>query len=216
MELVVWLGDHPDYAISGQFQSDLSELVTAFKGSGPHYGPLYVVMFSEWETYSSDPAYRAKLKAAYLSAVDRVHAAYSQAQVSLGFGGYEWGDTPTRDLSYWQDAIAASDFTSVQAMQACDSVKNGQSILVPQIRSSVQQLGTYGKPVMISHFKLWGAADCQVSAFKKFAAEMFTDASLAQLTKSGLFAWDFMQDHYITDTFPSDPTISSMLKRHAA
>jgi hypothetical protein len=90
-------------------------------------------------------------------------------------------------------------------MQECDSEKNGQSNLVPQIRSSVQQLGTYGKPVMISHFKLWRAADCQVSAFKEFAAERSTDASPAPLTKNHLFAWNFMQDSFITDTVPRDP-----------
>jgi hypothetical protein len=214
-ELVVWLGDHPDYAVSDQFQQDLHRVVAAMKGSGPHYGPLYVVLFSEWETYSSEPGYDQALRQAYFSAVGVIHQAYAQAEVALGFGGYEWTSTPTRDLSFWQDAIAASDFTAVQAMQDCRSRKNGQSILVPQIRASVQQLGTYGKPVMISHFKLWGTPGCQAAAFTSFAKEMFTDESMGSLTRDHLFAWGFMDDDYLIEPFAENPEIRQLIERFA-
>ncbi|WP_432826340.1 carbohydrate-binding domain-containing protein [Dactylosporangium sp. CA-092794] len=199
VELVVWLADHPDYAVSEQFQRDITAVTSALKGSGPHYGPLYVVLFTEWETYSSDPEYPGRLKTAYLRAAAAIHAEYADARVALGFGGYEWGGEGDRDLAPWSDAIAASDFTAVQQMHACDNEQDGQNALVAQIRSSVRQLGAYGKPVMISHFKLWGDPACQVQAFDKFSKAMFTDTSMAELTNEGLFAWNFMMDHYIDD-----------------
>jgi hypothetical protein len=169
----------------------------------------------EWETYSSEPDYDQALERAYLGAVEVVHDAYALAQVALGFGGYEWGSTPTRDLSLWKDAIAASDFTAVQAMQDCHSRKNGHSILVPQIRASVRQLGTYGKPVMISHFKLWGTPGCQAAAFRSFAEEMFTEGSMRSLTRDHLFAWGFMQDDYLTGPFHESPAVRQLIERFA-
>lgn len=217
IELVVFLADHPTYAVSDQFQHDIKTLVTAMRGSGPHYGPLYVVLFTEWETYSSDPAYPTALKRAYLSAVNAVHSAYSGARVALGFGGYEWSQqSPHRDLSFWRDAIGASDFTAVQAMQDCKSNVNGQNVLVPQIRASVRQLGSYGKPVMISHFKLWGDPVCQVAAFEHFAGEVLTADSLDQLTADGLFAWGFMNDYYINGLPTSPDTVRPFLHAHAS
>ncbi|WP_432830061.1 hypothetical protein [Dactylosporangium sp. CA-092794] len=216
VELVVWLADHPEYAVSDQFQHDIRLVVSALKGSGPNYGPLYVVLFTELETYSTDAAYPGRLKAAYLKAAAAIHEEYAGARVALGFGGYEWGDEPNRDLSFWSDAIAASDFTAVQQMHACDNERNGQSALVAQIRSSVRQLGSYGKPVMISHFKLWGDPACQVRAFDKFARVMFTRSSVADLANHGLFAWNFMPDHYISDPGPVHDASTALMSRFAA
>jgi hypothetical protein len=91
----------------------------------------------------------------------------------------------------------------VQAMQACDNERDGQNIIVPQIRSSVKQLGTYGKPVMISHFKLWGDPSCQTAAFEKFMRAVFTDKSISALAADNLFAWNFMDDYYIDNPGPT-------------
>jgi len=71
VELVVWLDDDPGYAISERFQSDIRVLTRIHKGSGPHPGPLYVVLFTEFETYHhGDPAYQATLMTAYRRAVE--------------------------------------------------------------------------------------------------------------------------------------------------
>ncbi|MFG2042821.1 carbohydrate-binding domain-containing protein [Dactylosporangium sp. NPDC048998] len=216
VELVVWLADHPEYAVSAQFQRDIKAVTAALKGSGPHYGPLYVVLFTEWETYSSDPGYPGRLKAAYLKAAAAIRAEYAGARVALGFGGYLWGSWGDRDLSFWSDAIAASDFTAVQQMHACDYEQDGQSALVAQIRTSVRQLGSYGKPVMISHFKLWGSPACQVQAFDKFANAMLTDSSMHELTNHGLFAWNFMPDHYLDDPGPVREASAALIGRYSA
>jgi hypothetical protein len=215
IELVVWLGDHADYAISSQFLEDAKVLARTFKGNGPHQGPLYVVLFSELETYSSDPGYFANLKRAYFQAIAIFHEENRNAKVALGLGGYHWGSTPDRDLSFWDDAIKVSDFTAVQAMQACDSERDGQNIIVPQIRSSVKQLGTYGKPVMISHFKLWGDPSCQTKAFDKFMREVFTNKSISALAADNLFAWNFMADHYINDPGPTHETAKRLIAAYA-
>jgi len=212
-ELVVWLYNEPQYAISAQFQTDIKTLVQTFEGNGPHYGPLYVVLFTEFETYSSDPAYTAQLMTAYTSAVKVIHGTYSQAKVSLGFGGYDWGATyPVRNLAPYQSAIAASDFLSVQAMADCTD----EAQLEGQIRASVAQLGTYHKSIMISHFKVWGAASCATAAFSTFEADMFNDQSLATLTNEGLFAWGFMNDDYINDPGPSFTTAVADIRRYSS
>jgi hypothetical protein len=136
---------------------------------------------------------------AYQKAIKIVHAEYNQARVTLSLGGYAWGTEPNRNLDEYKDAIVVSDFLGVQAMQPCDSEKNGQHIIVPQIRSSVKQLGTYGKPVMITHFQLWGEPSCRLAAFDKVRKELFTDASLKELVRDRLFAWCFMDEIYLQD-----------------
>jgi hypothetical protein len=215
IELVVWLGDHTDYAISPQFLEDARVLARTFKGNGPHHGRLYVVLFSELETYSADNGYFADLKRAYLRAMAIFHQENANARVALGLGGYGWESRPNRDLSLWDDAIRASDFTAVQAMQACDNERNGQNIVVPQIRSSVKQLGTYGKPVMISHFKLWGDPSCQTAAFDKFMRAVFSERSISALAADRLFAWNFMDDAYINRPGPTHETAKRLIAAYA-
>jgi hypothetical protein len=206
-ELVVWLANDPSYAISAQFQSDIASLVTTFAGNGPQHGPLYVVLFSEFETYSSDPSYQAQLLDAYVSAVKVIHAAYSQAKVALGFGGYDWTTAdPVRDLSAYTAAIAASDFLAVQEMQSCSD----EPALESQVKESVAQLGALGKPVMISHFKLWGGTTaCETSAMATFESHMWTKSELSTLTSEGLFAWGLMDDGYVNSPGSSYTTAVS-------
>ena len=213
LELVVWLANHARYALSTRFQHDLASLVTTFRGNGPHYGPLYIVLFTEFETYSSSPTYTAQLMQAYVRAVATVHAVDPSAKVALGLGGYDWSASrPVRDLTPYAAAFQASDFVAVQEMQSCTN----EALLEGQVRASVAQLGTLGKPVMISHFKLWGTAACQTAAFGTFESHLLTDASMATLTSERLFAWGFMNDHYINDPGPTFTTAVADLTRYGA
>jgi diadenosine tetraphosphate (Ap4A) HIT family hydrolase len=215
VELVVWLADHTEYAVGDQFQKDVRTLTRLHKPKSA--GHLYIVLFTEFETYrDGDAAYRARLMDAYKKAVAAIHREYAQANVALGFGGYAWDGTHERDLRAYKDEIAISDFTAVQQMQACDSTERGRNIVVDKVRASVKQLGGYGKPVMISHFKLWGEPGCQVSAFGSFAREMFTSASITDLVRDGLFAWNFMADHYIDDAGPVRDDAVERLKLYKA
>lgn len=217
VELVVWLDDDPDYAISERFTADLRLLTRLHKGPGPHHGPLYVVLFTEFETYrGGDPAYQASLLAAYRRAVGVIHQEYDRARVALGFGGYGWDGVQERDLAPYRDAIAASDFLAVQLMEPCEGEENGPGNGVFRVRASVRQLGRLGKPVMLSHFKLYGPEDCQRAAFERFTAEMFTTASLGGLARDGLFAWSFMADDYINQAGREDGLVRRTARHRAA
>ncbi len=213
-ELVVWLANDPSYAISAQFQTDIASLVTTFAGNGPQHGPLYVVLFTEFETYSTDPAYQAALMKAYVSAVKVIHATYAQAKVALGFGGYDWTTAdPVRDLSPYAAAIAASDFTAVQAMQSCSN----EATLESQVKEAVAQLGALGKPVMISHFKMWGGTTaCATTAMSTFESHMWSAAELGQLTAEGLFAWGLMDDVYVNTAGASLTTAAADIKAYTS
>ncbi len=218
-----------------------------------HRGPVYIVLFTELENYydtwmntycanhtaAECLAYRAanlkeeyyvKLRQSYISAVAAIHNANPQAKVALGFGGFSWfgnSDTTTIDLSYWNTAIAASDFTASQEMHACNTLdSSGRSELVPQIRSSVKQLGSYGKPVMISHFQMYPTTtsppNCLKDGFASFEEEMLTEASLRQLVDYGLFAWNFMGSEtsdftdYVANPGPNFDTLKNFITTHAS
>lgn len=193
MELVVWLANDPSYAVSEDFQRDIELLTKVFRGNGPHYGPLYIVLFTELETYSKDPAYFESLRTAYKNAAAVIHATYDKAHVGLGFGGYGWLLGDTRDLSAWEPAIEVSDFVAAQHMHHCSRL----DLMKTQLPRAIEQLGSYGKPVFVSHFKFWGEAECQRDAFKRFMDEVLTDTSLAGFHRQGLRAWGFMDDAYI-------------------
>jgi hypothetical protein len=216
-ELVVWLADEPSYAVSPRFLSDLEQLIQIFKGNGPYYGPLYVVLFTEFETYSNQPGYEVQLRSTYLAAVKEIHSIYNRAYVALGFGGYVWSAaTPERDLTFWAPAIAASDFTAFQAMQDQASTGgDGENIIVPEIEDAVLQLGHYGKPVMISHFKLWGDPAGASSTFAQVASKLLSPSELEKLKKEGLFAWGFMGDDYINDNGPGLQKIEPLVAHYS-
>lgn len=216
-ELVVWLADYPEYAISSKFQEDIKELISIFKGNGPEYGPLYVVLFTEFETYSDDPSYFQDLKEAFLEAAKSIRMEYDKAYVALGFGGYGWIGQPERELKDWEiEALEASDFAAVQQMHHASRL----DLMIPQVRRSVKQLGSYGKPVMVSHFKLWSnqedPAELPSESFYSFINEVFTRESLQSLADDGLFAWDFMDDNYINDPGKAYNKIKEIIKRHEA
>lgn len=216
IQLIIWLAQNretADYAIGEQFQNDIRELIEIFKGNGPCYGPLYVVLFTELETYppagggQAAEEYKQCLSQAYIQAAKIIHDTYDKALVGLGLGGYHWPEQVpgTRDITRWEAAIEVSDFTCVQQMQ---SYKNWSQI-PGKTRNAVHQLGSYGLPVMVSHFKIWSGgpddnpdpiekkiSDAQ-NAFNLFMDNMFTDESLKTLYADGLRAWVFMNDEYI-------------------
>lgn len=215
LELVVWLADEPNYAISPDFQHDAALLARIFRGNGPNYGPLYVVLFTEFETYSRDSTYFTKLEKSFVSARDTIRAVYPGARVALGFGGYGWSGVKHRNLKKWEiNAIKKGDFIAVQEMHYASNL----DIMISQVRNSVRQLGTYGKPIMISHFKFsWKKGEpssLPSDVFGRFVRKMLNWRMLDTLTSEGLFAWDFMNDHYINDPGPGYETIQTVIKKH--
>ncbi len=215
-ELVVDLNSDPSYAVSAQFQTDIASLTSIFKGNGPVYGPLYIVLFTEFDTYEpGNSAYTSQLLSAYINAVGVIHGVDPQAKVALGLGGYNWSSSPTAttDLGPETAAIDDSDFVAVQAMQDCQN--EGQ--LENEVHASIAQLSTFHKPIMISYMKLWQSnVDCATSAMSTFEAHIFNDATLTTLTAEGLFAWGFMDDTYITTPGPALNTAIADVVRYSS
>lgn len=216
-QLVIWLAGYPQYALSAEFQRDLKELTDIFRGRGPHYGPLYIVLFTEYETYSDDPEYFRQLGEAFMESKNTVQEAYDRAYVALGFGGYEWSGIEHREFEEWEiEALKAGDFIAVQAHHHVSNMH----LMIPQIRSSVKQLGSYGKPVMLSHFRIWkreGEKGLSTDdAFQYFIGEMFSDRSIEALAEDGLFAWGFFLDDFVNKNGKAYFQIRAVVRRHAS
>lgn len=215
LQLIVWLADNPTYATSAQFLTDCEILADVVKGSGPNYGPGYVVLFTEVETMSADPAYFNTLRGAYRAAKDIFQADNPNCYVGVGLGGYSWSGQTTIDLSAWDDTLVNdSDFTAVQHMQAADNTNGpaGQNEIYENITHSVAQLSTYGHPVMISHMLLWeggtGGPASVHNAWNTFRDTMLSDASLQTLANQGVFCWDLMNGGAALYLDSTDPNIS--------
>jgi hypothetical protein len=212
LELVVWLANNPSYAISSQFQSDIRTLTSIFQGLNPASDPLYIVLYTELDTYGSGP-YLASLEQSYLQAVDGIHSVDPYAQVGLGFGGYDWPPSAGSDpnLSAWAPAIQASDFTTFEDEQSEASVDpNGQNDVVDALEDAVAQLSQYGKPIMVSNFQIWGDDDSEAAAeFSDAVDKLFTGSELQTLTSEGLFAVNFMDNQYINDSPASTSNVLS-------
>ena len=183
------------YPLSDRFLSDMRQLAQTFAGAaqGP---PLYVTLFTEFQTYAckdnawnpdaqSNAYYRA-LKDRYLETLAVFHQNAPNAQVSLGWGGWQTRfDDPSTGAGrsmfpYFDDVMRASDFQSFQAMQSDSNVAD--------VRAMTHMLGAYG-PVMLAHYK---PNNGSASAFEQDLRAMLTDAYLADVTSAGLFAWSFM------------------------
>ncbi len=180
------------YPLSARFQSDMAALAKVWAGTagGP---PLYVTMFTEFQTYAChqgawlpDQAYWLALKDAYRGAAASFHRYAPNAKVSLGWGGWQerWDDPASGGgrsmLAHFSDVMAASDFQSFQAMQSDSNVSD--------VLAMTRTLGAWG-PVMLAHYKPDNASQ---AVFDADTAAMLTDAYLRQAAAAGLFAWSFM------------------------
>lgn len=215
-ELIIWLDEYPQYAISDQFQEDLAELIEIFKGNGPEQGPLYVVLFTEYETYSDDPAYFKQLRDAFLESKKTIKQVYGGAQVAIGMGCYEWFEEE-RELKDWEkEVLQASDFVAVQGHHHISNV----DLLMAQIHRAVDQLSTYGKPIMLSHFRLWKKPEEEArrldEAFLRFIKEMHNEETMKALADKGLFAWNFFWDDFINKQRASYHAIEKVVKAYGA
>ncbi len=194
------------YPLSSRFLGDMKTLAQTF--AGPKAGPpLYVTMFTEFQTYPcTDNSWRADararryyraLKDQYLKSMAVFHRYAPNAKVSLGWGGWQarW-DQPNIGgglslIKHFANVMRASDFQSFQAM-ATDSN-------VTQIRTMTKILGKYG-PVMLAHYLPSPAPQPTIATADLKA--LFTDSSMRNLVKDGLFAWSFMDERSFGGSAP--------------
>ncbi|HZO25829.1 MAG TPA: hypothetical protein VFH48_07525 [Chloroflexota bacterium] len=183
------------YPLSSRFVGDMAQLAQTFAGSGP----LYVTLFTEFQTYpcadntwvGSENYYRA-LKDQYLAALAAFRQHAPNAKVSIGWGGWQarW-DNPAQGsgrslFPRFADVMDASDFQSFQAMQSDTNVQD--------VRDMTSILGAYG-PVMLAHYK---PDNGSCPAATADLTTMLTDAYLRDVIEDGLFAWSFMDDGIVT------------------
>jgi hypothetical protein len=207
------------YPLSDRFIGDMTTLAKIFAGSasGP---PLYVTMFTEFQTYpcvdnawAATPAatnYYKALKDQYLRAVTVFHQYAPNSKVSLGWGGWQASfDSPStgggRSLfPYFADAMRVSDFQSFQAMGSDSNIVN--------IEQMTQTLSAYG-PVMLAHYKPNNGSQ---ATFDADLRALLTDQELTRLTHDGLFAMSFMDNKNLAAEPAIEQFVEAAVSRYAA
>ena len=213
------------YPLSTRFADDMRQLAQAFAGTagGP---PLYVTMFTEFQTYAcSENAwapnaattnYYKALKARYEQAISIFHQYAPNSKVSIGWGGWQTRfDQPAIGggasmIPYFADVMHDSDFISFQAMAGDSNVSD--------IRNMTRVLGAYG-PVMLAHHMPDGDRNDPATVDATFSADLhtlLTDSNLASLKADGLFAWSFMHDGPLTRSTTLYSFVKTAISRYGA
>jgi hypothetical protein len=177
------------YPLSEGFVDDMRELAEIFHGNGP----LYVTMFSEFQTYpcednqwvGSESYYRA-LKDRYMATLEIFHEGNPEARVALGWGGWQgrWDDPSVGGgrslITHFADVLARSDYQAFQAMQVDSNVDD--------VRTMTELLSPFG-PVMVAHYL---PDDESTVVWDTDVRQIFTDPFVREATQDGLFAFAFM------------------------
>lgn len=185
---------HP---LSADFPRHMRTLARAFAGpaDGP---PLYVTVFQEVNKFAcvdgefaanpATTAYYRALKDRYLEVRKIIRDEAPNARVALGWdvwqASYDSPETAGGRSMFPQfaDVLTGSDFQAVLAKQPEGNAD--------QIRRAVGILGRYG-PVMVAAY---GNKRTSGKIVNQDVRALLTDASIAELTRAGLFAWNFNTD----------------------
>ena len=195
-----------EYPVSTRILDDMKKLATTFAGEGR----LYVTLFTEFQTYpcednkwvGSENYYKA-LKANYYSIKDIFHQHAPNARVGISWGGWQsrWDDVEGGGgrslIPYFADLMKDSDIVAFQAMESGSNVDD--------IRNMTHILGTYGKPVILSHYKPDNRSQ---DTFDADMRSVLTQDYLNDLTSHGLIALSFMD----SDNMDQDAKIYQFIK----
>jgi hypothetical protein len=186
------------YPISDRFDDDMRDLAALFGR-----GPLFVTMFSEFQTYPCQhnqwegaEAYYRALQDRYLAAVEIFHSANPLARVGLGWGGWQarWDDPSVGGgrslIPRFADVMERSDYVAFQAMQTDG---NAEDIL-----EMTRLLRPYG-PVLLAHYL---PDDESEAVWDEDTSRIFTDDYIDEVTEAGLFGFAFM-DPLLLDEDPA-------------
>jgi hypothetical protein len=186
------------YPLSDGFESDMRELAALFRGPGP----LYVTMFSEFQTYPCEhnqwegaENYYRGLMDRYLTALEIFRSDNPQAQVGLGWGGWQarWDDPSVGGgrslIPRFATVMERSDYVAFQAMQTDSNVED--------VLEMTRLLHPYG-PVLLAHYL---PDDESAAVWDEDTSRMFTDEFIAEVTAAGLFGFAFM-DPLLLDEDP--------------
>ncbi len=204
-----------DYPLSPGFLDDMHRLAQTYSGTGP----LYVTMFTEFQTYPcidnqwlGNENYFRALQDQYIAAKNIFHQYAPNSHVSLGWGGWQARfDDPARGggrslFPYFADVMNASDFQSTQAMQSDTNVADMQDM--------IRTLHNYGTgQVMVAHYKPDNGAQ---ATFDADTQAMLTDDYLLRATTNGLFAFSFMDNANLAASEPSYQFVKNAVVRYGA
>lgn len=192
------------YPLLPRFLTDMKALARTFAGArnGP---PLYITMFTEFQTYAcvdnqwapkataAVPAgevthYYEALRDQYMRAMALFHRVAPNARVSIGWGGWQarWNQPATGGgrsmFDHFAGLMRASDFESFQAMSSSSNVGD--------VLAMTRVLGRFG-PVMLAHYQ---PDDDSVSTYEHDMRTIMTRDFLTRVRADGLFAMSFMKD----------------------
>jgi len=180
------------YPVSTQVVEDMRQLAQIY--SGP--GPMYITLFTEFQTYTctdnnwnGNENYWKTLKDNFRKIKDIFHANAPNSKVAISWGSWsgrydDQSNQGGRSLfSHFEDILHESDFNAFQSMQSDSNVQD--------ILDMTRILGSYGKPVMLAHYK---PSNHSQDVFNSDMNKIFTDEIIHQLISNGLFAFSFMDN----------------------
>ena len=211
MHLIVWTDD-PEvplnttygpacgraYPLSDRFLGDMTTLAQTFAGAagGP---PLYVTLFTEFQTYActdnawaATPAatnYYKALKDQYLEGARRLPPVRPElAKVSLGWGGWQ------AELRLARHRRGPVDVPPLRRRDARLGLPELPSHAVRHQRPGHHRHDHDPGRLRPGHARPLQAQQRLAGDVRRRRARLLTDASLADLTGKGLFAMSFMDD----------------------
>jgi hypothetical protein len=177
-----------EYPVSAQVIEDMRQLAQIYNGPGP----LYVTLFTEFQTYTctdnswtGNENYYTTLQDNFRKIRDIFHQYAPNSKVALSWGG--WISRYDRSLlPQFADVLRESDFTAYQAMESDTNIQ--------EMLDMTRILGAYKRPVMLAHYKPHSNSQ---TLFETDMRQFFTDEVIGQLTKNGLFAFSFMDNDLV-------------------
>lgn len=186
------------YPVSKDVVEDMKQLAQIYNGDGP----MYVSLFTEFQTYTcvdnnwiGNENYFNTLKDNYRLIKDAFHQYAPQAKVSISWGGWQsrYDDQENQGglslFPHFSDILNDSDFSSFQSMESDSNVQ--------EILDMTRILGSYKKPVMLSHYKPSNGSE---DVFNNDMRSLFSDEIMSKLISNGLFAFSFMDDELLDNS----------------
>lgn len=200
------------YPVSTQVVQDMKQLAQIYSGNGP----LYISLFTEFQTFTctdnnwiGNENYWMTLKDNFRKIKDIFHQYAPQSKVALSWGGWQSGYDDTQNkggrslFPYFADVLNESDFTDFQAMESDTNI--------PEMLTMTSILGSYGKPIMLSHYKPSSGSE---EVFNNDMQKLFTDDVMHQLIRNGLFAFSFMDDENINNSETSYQLVKNGIQKY--
>lgn len=200
------------YPVSTQILEDMKNLAQIYNGNGS----MYVTLFTEFQTYTcvdnnwnGNENYYKTLKDNYFKIQEIFHKYAPNSKVAISWGGWinRYDDKENQGgrslFSHFEDLLRKSDFTAFQSMESDTNIKD--------ITEMTHILGSYKKPVMLSHYKPSNSSEM---VFNDDIQKLFTDTTVRELIKNGLFAFSFMDSEIIDDHDSSFQVVKSVVNKY--